>query len=79
MAKHGNVRSLSPELSQLCNLCPNGSPQSPGLRHVQIYYGFGAAPIAIDAQLFLSNGGNNGLSGNSLGQHLSLISVMALQ
>ena len=57
-------------------MCHHG-PQSPSLRRVQIYYSFVAGPAEIGAQLFLSNGGNNGL--NVLGQHLSLILVMALQ
>ena len=47
-------------------------------RHDQILQGFGVALEALRAHLLLSNGGNNGLSGNILGQHLWLITVMDL-
>ena len=48
-------------------------------RHDQILQGFVAALEALRAHLLLSNGGNEGLSGNILGQHLRLITVMDLQ
>ena len=47
-------------------------------RHNQILQGFGAA-LELRSHLLLSNGGNNGLSGNILGQHLWLIIVIDLQ
>ena len=47
-------------------------------RHNQIFQGFGAA-LELRSHLLLSNGGNNGLSENILGQHLWLITVKDLQ
>ena len=47
-------------------------------RHDQILLGFGAA-LELRSHLLLSNGGNNGLSGNIMGQHLWLITVIDLQ
>ena len=48
-------------------------------RHVQILQSQGVALEALRAHLLLSNGGNNGLSGNILGQHFWLMTVMDLQ
>ena len=47
-------------------------------RHDEILLGFGAAP-ELRSHLLLSNGGSNGLSGNILGQHLWLITVIDLR
>ena len=47
-------------------------------RRDQILLGFWAA-LELRSHLLLSNGGNNGLSGNILGQHLWLITVIDLQ
>ena len=47
-------------------------------RHDQILQGFGVA-LELRSHLLLSNGGNNGLSGNILGQHLWLVIVIDLQ